>query len=615
MAKRPIITIDVDDSHFKAFLELFQKYQDEVANLPGKWNQLDHAVTSTGSQFNQMTALLMTQTQLINQALQAHDKLRTTVTQAGDGMKRLSDQTKSVATYLIEATKTLAKWTVAGGLIGGLLGLGGLWGLERLAGSASQARRSAGGLGVTSGEEQAFETNYNRFFDPTGVLSNIAESKADYTRRWNFYQLGFTPDQVEREDPAQLAAEMAPRAKKLWQGSDHSSQAAHYLGLDNFFTLEDLRRLEKTPDDELEAARKRYDTDKGGMAVPDKTQRAWQDFSDQLDRAGTHIKNAFITGLVPLEPGLVKLSDALVHLIDAVLRNPHMDKWIDDLGQGLDHLATEIDSPDFNQNIDHFMENLEHLAIITGRIAIKMGGWLDWLLGDPDTPRPRDEKGVPYFGPGSSIGPDGKPLPEPAPPSTYNEGVVAEPGTLDDTLTTIRNWFTNNPSRNRYVAETELSKTWSIDQESGILGMLRAENAGLDPNMHNPAGGGRGAWGIAQWRGDRLDDFKSFAGYDMSDLNVTRDKRMLDQIRFLNYELTQGKEKATGDAIRGMRDAGDVADYGVRHYERPEPTAVEAESSAARRNAYRFKNDTVNINIYNNTGGSAIVTTNQAANQ
>jgi len=51
------------------------------------------------------------------------------------------------------------------------------------------------------------------------------------------------------------------------------------------------------------------------------------------------------------------------------------------------------------------------------------------------------------------------------------------------------------------------------EQASGIVGNLMTESyAHLDPNAYNPAGGGQGAYGIAQFRGSRLKGLLDFAG-------------------------------------------------------------------------------------------------------
>ncbi|MCX8501050.1 MAG: phage tail tip lysozyme, partial [Alphaproteobacteria bacterium] len=66
----------------------------------------------------------------------------------------------------------------------------------------------------------------------------------------------------------------------------------------------------------------------------------------------------------------------------------------------------------------------------------------------------------------------------------------------------------------------------------GIVSALQKESGqNLDPKAFNPAGGGKGAKGIAQWRGSRQDEFKSLFGRD-----VLKGSQ-LEQIYFLDKEL------------------------------------------------------------------------------
>jgi len=44
MATKPIVTIPVDDSAFKRFLEQFEVYSKKVSELPEEWRKLDTAM-------------------------------------------------------------------------------------------------------------------------------------------------------------------------------------------------------------------------------------------------------------------------------------------------------------------------------------------------------------------------------------------------------------------------------------------------------------------------------------------------------------------------------------------------------------------------------------------
>lgn len=56
-------------------------------------------------------------------------------------------------------------------------------------------------------------------------------------------------------------------------------------------------------------------------------------------------------------------------------------------------------------------------------------------------------------------------------------------------------------------------------QASGAAGRLMVESyAHLDPNARNTIGGGMGTYGIAQWRGDRIEKLADFAGVPMENI-------------------------------------------------------------------------------------------------
>jgi len=62
-------------------------------------------------------------------------------------------------------------------------------------------------------------------------------------------------------------------------------------------------------------------------------------------------------------------------------------------------------------------------------------------------------------------------------------------------------------------------KGLSPEMSSGITGRLMVESyKGLNPDARNRLGGGMGSYGIAQWRGSRIQDLANFAGVDINDI-------------------------------------------------------------------------------------------------
>ena len=73
--------------------------------------------------------------------------------------------------------------------------------------------------------------------------------------------------------------------------------------------------------------------------------------------------------------------------------------------------------------------------------------------------------------------------------------------------------FNNLPKNAQTAFKYFKGKGFTDQQAAGIVGNLMTESyAQIDPNAYNPAGGGMGAYGIAQFRGSRLKGLLDFAG-------------------------------------------------------------------------------------------------------
>lgn len=106
------------------------------------------------------------------------------------------------------------------------------------------------------------------------------------------------------------------------------------------------------------------------------------------------------------------------------------------------------------------------------------------------------------------------------------------------------------------------TKGWTKEQAAGIVANLQAESGvNLNPKAFNPAGGGKGAAGIAQWRGQRQTNFETFAGKPLSQATLQ------EQLAFVDHEL-KTTERAAGNKIKATKSAADAAAATNAYYER-----------------------------------------------
>ena len=114
--------------------------------------------------------------------------------------------------HIVHATQSLMYWTKLTAAFSGLLGAGGLFGINRMAASVAGQRTSAAGLGVTYGEQASFLANFGRLGNAEGILQGFSEAETDVSKKYALRQwLGH----AESGDPAKDFAEGLGRFKEF----------------------------------------------------------------------------------------------------------------------------------------------------------------------------------------------------------------------------------------------------------------------------------------------------------------------------------------------------------------------------------------------------------------
>lgn len=397
MVAKSIVDIDVNDDKFVAFMERFREYQSALDDLPEAWRvaavgigesskQTEKAKGETkelGAEFNAVAEAILT----INSGI---DRLNTNLEdskkkqdefnkKAGQGqgfINQAKKDAKELAGHIKESTASLLSWGGIVGIFTGVLGVGGLFGINRLAATTGAQRFTSLGIGTSIGALDSTAINYQKALgNPAGTLGAIRDSQMDLSKRWTFQAMGINnPDQ----DPAKLLPQMIRNARDIFVQNGSTLQGAQAHGLTNFFTLDDLNRFKNMSDEEITAMEKRAQQDARMLQITDQQARQWQDFNVQLDYSSQSIRNTFVRGLGPLTPQLSKLSDVLAGAIDTVLKSPELGKWIDALAGGIERFGNYLASPAFTSDVESFMSGVKKLALtimdviglFTGEISI-----------------------------------------------------------------------------------------------------------------------------------------------------------------------------------------------------------------------------------------------------
>jgi hypothetical protein len=117
----------------------------------------------------------------------------------------------------------------------------------------------------------------------------------------------------------------------------------------------------------------------------------------------------------------------------------------------------------------------------------------------------------------------------------------------------------------------------SAQQAAGIVANLQHESS-LNSQAFNRAGGGNGAFGLAQWRGDRQVALGQFVSSRRGQPTDFRQSTFEEQLAFVLHELREGTDRGAREAYRrmqGARNPAEAADIFTRFYERPEAAKVD----------------------------------------
>ena len=607
MALKSVVDIQVNDGSFQTFAANFKKYQEASAKQPGEWEAVKKSIDGSAKSFQALVTASIARQANARAVAAAETEASRQLDRQTFAWRDMARSTKSVATNILSMTTSLLKWGTLIGAFSGLLGVGGLFGLERLAQSASAQRRSSLGLGITPGEQRSFGINYGRVVDAESVLSATNAALIDPAQRVNLYNAGLTENDIRGKDAAQVSASLIDSLKRLADQTDpkmlggvYSSRNLGALGI----SLEDFKRIGATSAGELGQYRRQFQGDTASLDLKPGQLSAWQEFNRQLELSGSQIKTTLIDGLTGLTEPLSKLSKSFSGLVCSALLSPTGRQWIDDIAGALERFAKFVGTKEFKDDVEGFVTGIGKMARALGRFVSYVGG------GDAASPdRSGDTDAMRFRSYGQN-----------AETKSQNDAIANREKLDAATSSALKGFWEwlkslkvnggegfsqfnptgmpqGNLSGNASIAHDFFrSHGWSEAQTAGLLANAQAES-GFDPSRVNQTGGDAG---LFQWRGDRARQFAAMFGHSVQQGSLD------EQLRYAQWELTEGPEKAHGAYLRGIRDAATAGDYVTRAYERPDPNRID---TIAAQRAF----GAVRIYIENNTGGNAIVTASQLA--
>ena len=137
-----------------------------------------------------------------------------------------------------------------------------------------------------------------------------------------------------------------------------------------------------------------------------------------------------------------------------------------------------------------------------------------------------------------------------------------------------------NSSRAQQAMAFYQSRGWGRAGAVGMTAYLAEETGGsFNPRAFNPAGGGQGAQGAGQWRGDRIANFMRIFHHSPMDPNIPDDQLYREQLEFSDWELRH-TETTTGEALKKATSGAQAGVIAVEQFGRPGPDTARADQRA-----------------------------------
>ena len=333
MTVKSVIEIDVLDEKFKAFQAAFDKYKKSVDEQSKKWKEVNKTLEDAEKR-----------QKAFNKALQ----------EGGQSLKTAVNQTASIASNMASAALSAAKWLTYSALGGGF-GLGGL------AAGASNLRREATGLGVSSSQLRAARTYGEPYLGGIeGVLANIQRLQTTLTEQ---YKVGILGGDLNK-NAFQNLPDVLTKARQAMKSAGGNIDVARALtpGLQDVLSEEQLQTVGNMTPAEFSTLIGSLRSGASRMNLDDVDYENWRKFWVSIKEAGNVIETSLLKNLETLTPQLKTLADTIAKTIDELLSSKQFAEAMATLNEGIKEFSKYLTSGEAKEDMSLFLEALKALS-------------------------------------------------------------------------------------------------------------------------------------------------------------------------------------------------------------------------------------------------------------
>ncbi|NDO80209.1 hypothetical protein CJP72_05280 [Citrobacter sp. NCU1] len=363
----PVLTLDFSDEKIQKLTEIADKFKNAFAVGPGGFSvpqQPAFKPPVTGGGGKKPDADF---TSGIDKFFKGLNK------EAEATAKTFGVINKTLATTT-STLKGLFTTTVSWGAKIAAISGGGVFGYGFMAHRATEQYKSAQGLNVTTGEQQAAHNVFGtRFSATSNIMQALATAQQDRTSEESraLMALGLNPaDSPGKNLPDFLAA--VDRMRKHY--GENALPALRAMGV-SWIGAGDLNQIAANSSI-IPQLRQQYDDQSRHLDSQTSPQvmKGYQDVTANFLNNSSRIGNAFLSSVSRLNGPITQLSDGLTASIERFLNGRNGKALFDSIGNGLQKLGDWLGSDDFQRDMKSFADTVSTIVRALGKAA-------QWFLG------------------------------------------------------------------------------------------------------------------------------------------------------------------------------------------------------------------------------------------
>lgn len=365
MAKTITLTVNVDDTQFKAFQKNFNDLQQKMQTLTTNWNNISQSINKSSKQSRDYLQVLTSTFSMV----------------------------RGIVPFFEKITANISKWSAIVGSLTMMLGTGaGLFGIERLTNTLIQRRRQVMGLGGDWGGVQAAQVGTAATMnDPMSIMQKIRlGSLGDQPIRRGLLAAKISPQDILNKKPEEIYEQVIRNIPQIL-GEAPRGQEVPFLrqrGLTRFMPEEDWMKFIKPGGgvnmEEVQRIIKQIEEAKKRGLTPEEG-RKWADLYGAAKGFVLDIQTKLGSALSGVAVSMTGLSKSFGDLLGAFLEMPAVKRALESLKTWLDGFADYLKSDEAKEKLKAWTEELEkvpwaQLASTIGSFISELGTVLRALL-------------------------------------------------------------------------------------------------------------------------------------------------------------------------------------------------------------------------------------------